>query len=380
VASGADAGDGERDCVLVECARRGDRAAFGRLLTRHWATASGLCTRLLAGNRDAVDDVLQETAAAALVSLDRLREPDRFGAWLCGIALNVARARMREARREPSASASSLEIADGRRGPAEHAESADIARRVRDAVAHLPPGQRNAVLLFYLRGLTHREVAHELGISVNAVKARLHQARGSLEPKLSSLHERRETLMTAAPDWIDAQISDVRRGEQDEQRAPLGRPHVVVLTDPATDRELPIWVGSFEATALATTLDSVDMPRPMTYQFAANLLRATGWRTQEVRITGLAVGTYYAQVVLERARETLAVDARPSDALNLAVLSDAPIRVDATLFDNPEAIDHTEWHDYPSDAAHLAEEVRRANAATAEWLRSLTEPSDDAPA
>ncbi|MEX1007896.1 MAG: bifunctional nuclease domain-containing protein [Acidimicrobiia bacterium] len=365
------------DEQLVACARQGDRAAFGRLLTRHWDAASGVCLRLLAGNHDAMEDVLQETAVVALVSLDRLREPDRFGAWLCGIALNVARRRMRDARREHPVSVLSDEIIDGGPGPAEHAESAYLGRQVRDAIAHLPNGQRDAVLLFYLQGLTHREVADELDISINAVKARLHQARESLGPALAPFHGRKEAIMTTGPEWIDVQISDVRRGEDDQQRAPVGKPHVVVLTDTASDRHLPIWIGGFEATALATTLDSVEMPRPQTYQFAANLLSATGWRTQEVRVTDLAVGTFYSQVVLERSGETLMIDARPSDALNLAVLADVPIRVDTTLFDNPAATRYTEWRSYPSNAAQLAEEVRQTNQAVAQWLQSLSQDADD---
>ena len=173
-------------------ARAGDRIAFGRLLTRHWEFASSVCARLLSGDRDAIDDVLQETSVVALVSLDRLRDPDRFSAWLCGIALNIARRRIREARRTHPAPALPEPVVPGDPGPAEHAEAADLARRVRDAISYLPSGQRDAVLLFYLQGLTHREVAAELDISINAVKARLHQARGALEPKLASLHERRE--------------------------------------------------------------------------------------------------------------------------------------------------------------------------------------------
>jgi RNA polymerase sigma-70 factor (ECF subfamily) len=66
--------------------------------------------------------------------------------------------------------------------PAEAAEAADTAARVREAIGSLADGQRHAVHLFYLQGLSHREVAEELGISVGAVKARLHQARAALAP------------------------------------------------------------------------------------------------------------------------------------------------------------------------------------------------------
>ena len=185
--------------------------------------------------------------------------------------------------------------------------------------------------------------------------------------------------MTPSPAWIDVQISDVRRGEGDQDAASLGQPHVVVLTDTATDRQLPIWIGRFEATALATTLDSVEMPRPMTYQFAANLLDATEWHVSEVRITSLTAGTFYAQLILEHLGQTRAIEARPSDAINLAVLSDVPIRVDNALLENPNATRQPDWRTYPTKAPDLAEEVRQDNQRTARWLQSLQQDVDSEP-
>jgi predicted DNA-binding protein (UPF0251 family) len=76
------------------------------------------------------------------------------------------------------------DLASASPDPAEAAEIADTAARVRGAIAALADGQQDAVRLFYLQGLSHREVAEELGISAGAVKARLHQARAALAPKL----------------------------------------------------------------------------------------------------------------------------------------------------------------------------------------------------
>ena len=75
--------------------------------------------------------------------------------------------------------------------PAEAAEIADTAARVRGAIAALADGQQDAVRLFYLQGLSHREVAEELGISAGAVKARLHQARAALAPNSSNSRQPR---------------------------------------------------------------------------------------------------------------------------------------------------------------------------------------------
>lgn len=84
----------------MEAARGGDREAFAELVTRHRATALALSGRLL-GSADLAGDAVQEATVVAMLGLDRLRSGDRFGAWLCGIALNVARRWLRELRTAP---------------------------------------------------------------------------------------------------------------------------------------------------------------------------------------------------------------------------------------------------------------------------------------
>jgi bifunctional DNase/RNase len=118
------------------------------------------------------------------------------------------------------------------------------------------------------------------------------------------------------------------------------------------------------------------MPRPMTYQLAANLLRATASRVTEVRITRLAESTFYAVVRVEAPSGEADVDARPSDALNLALVAEAPIRVDEALLDDPDATRHTAWERYPTRTEELVAEVRERQA---DLLRVLAdERSDDA--
>jgi hypothetical protein len=316
--------------------------------------------RGLLGTGDLVADVTQEATIAALVSLERLRSPGQFGAWYAGIALNVARRLLREMRPGPLPG----EYPDAGPGPAEQAEAADAARRVREAVATLAPGQRAAVLAFYWQGLTHAEAAMELGITVGAVKARLHQARGALAPRLAaSAGQEKEVpaMPTAAePVWVDAEVIDVCRSDRPDD--PLYRPHVVVLQERGGTRRLPMYTGSAEAIALACSLESVEMPRPMTYQLAANLLTAAGSRLTEVRVTRLVEGVFYAVVVVDSPDGTVEVDARPSDALNLAVVTGAPVRVDAAVLSDPAATCHTEWEQFPARVPDLAAEARERRA------------------
>lgn len=103
------------------------------------------------------------------------------------------------------------------------------------------------------------------------------------------------------------------------------------------DRKVPIWVGPFEATAVAVSLEATEMPRPMTYQFTSDLVTTTGNRVAEVRITGLTEGIFYATVVIDGPAGAGEVDARPSDALNLALVTGSPIRVDPQLLEDPQS-------------------------------------------
>jgi RNA polymerase sigma factor (sigma-70 family) len=349
------------DAQLVAAARSGDKAAFGDLVARHRPLAVAVCTRFL-DDGDLATDVVQEAVVVALVELPRLSDPERFGSWLCGIALNLARQRLRQRRRLTEVpldvffpTAAGL---DHGSDPAELAEQAAARRRVRLAIAELAPGQRDAVLLFYLQGLTHREVAAELQISINAVKARLHQARAALEPQLTEARPaRREPTMTMASDaYTDMRVREVRRSPDGDG---VARRHVVVLEERDGDRCLPIWVGPAEATALALDLENVTMPRPLTYRFAANLLAATGANIKEIQVTRLHEGTFYATVVIDTGTDRHDVDARPSDAINLAVTTNAPIRVDSALLDETAA--HGErlgWRDYEVASASIATETQ----------------------
>jgi RNA polymerase sigma factor (sigma-70 family) len=365
---------GVPDADLVRAALLGAREPFAELVRRHQRTAAALAERVL-GSQDLAGDAVQEAAVTAMTGLGRLRAADRFGPWFCGIALNVCRRWLRELRPEWPDGGSDRPRDDA--GPDELAEQADIAARVRAAIASLADGQREAVFLFYLQGLSHREVAAELGISVGAVKSRLHQARTALAPRLAPLIDvpvpdnQEVTLMAAtadAPEWLNVSVTGVRRedgepGERGEPGEPgerWARKHVIVL-DVADGRGLlPIWVGPAEATALAMILESVETARPLTYQFAAGLLEAAGARAVEARITRLTDGTFYAVVVVDGPAGRGEVDARPSDAITLAALADVPIRVDArVLADVAVAKTGVQHRGYTTGTAEIAAEVEQ---------------------
>ncbi len=351
-------GERRSDADLVREALRASREPLAELLRRHFPMAVFVATRML-GSPELARDATQEAAIAAMTDLDRLRSPDRFGAWFCGIALNVARRWRRELRGELLGLPT--DVVSPAPGPAEAAELADIAARVRGAVAALPDGQRNAVLLFYLQGLSHREVAAELGISVGAVKARLHQARVSLAPRLASVADVREetTMTTEDAQWIEVSVSEIRRSHGDDEEE-WQRKFVMVLAERDGERTLPIWIGPAEAISLAMELQSAETPRPFTYKLAAGLVGAAGAKVAEVRITRLIEEVFYASVLVDGPAGRREVDSRPSDAVNLALAAGAPVKVEAGLLRAGQAAGRAgELGSLPVATAEIAAEAQQ---------------------
>ena len=113
----------------------------------------------------------------------------------------------------------------------------------------------------------------------------------------------------------------------------------VVLNELDGDRHLVIQIGNAEAFAMAASLGDVAWGRPMTYQFMAELVRSLGGRIREIRLDGLVSGAYAATVEAEGPHGVELVDARSSDALNLAVLVGAPIIVALEMVEDKAGVD-----------------------------------------
>lgn len=114
---------------------------------------------------------------------------------------------------------------------------------------------------------------------------------------------------------------------------PLTERPILVLKGDQDDRVLPIWIGQFEANAIALHLEKISVPRPMTHDLLCGMLDRVGTPVKEVLIRDLQDNTYFADIVLLSGADELRVDARPSDAVALAVRAGAPIYVEESLFD-----------------------------------------------
>ena len=109
---------------------------------------------------------------------------------------------------------------------------------------------------------------------------------------------------------------------------PVTNMPIVILKENDSESVLPIWVGVYEANAIALEIEKVSTPRPMTHDLLRNLLVGLEATVSKVVVTELRDDTFYAVIWLERGGEIISIDSRPSDAIALALRMDCPIFVD----------------------------------------------------
>ncbi len=108
---------------------------------------------------------------------------------------------------------------------------------------------------------------------------------------------------------------------------PVTKTPIVILKDPDNKLNLPIWIGLLEATAMATELENIKMARPMTHDLLRNIIEKLGAEVDCVEITDLRDNTYFALIHLRTGANRITIDARPSDAISLALRTRSPIYV-----------------------------------------------------
>jgi len=139
---------------------------------------------------------------------------------------------------------------------------------------------------------------------------------------------------------------------------PVSNTPIVILKKPEENLYLPIWIGVFEANAIALQLEGVQTPRPMTHDLLRTVVDALGARVTEVVVHSLVESTFHASVVVARADgTTVSVDARPSDAIALALRCSAKIRVADPVFAQAHAVGLGEGEDQESRLREWLESI-----------------------
>jgi RNA polymerase sigma factor (sigma-70 family) len=348
---------GQADRAIVERVLAGDRDAFGILIGRHRNGAMRLAIRILRARADA-EDVVQEALLHAFLDLAELREPDRFVAWLLGIVVNLAKGRLRLRREVPVEDWSGGRAIDGfvwmdaEPTPDMRQEARELHDVVWRALAGLPAEQQESVQLHYVDGLRMWEIAALVGVPAGTVKARLHRARGRLRRALAAElgvpletgggREEQFTMISVTVEDLIVRVpkqGDVRwidgPGRPPVNVGPL---RVVLLKEREGQRTLPIWVGAAEGNAIGLALAGIATPRPMSLSLMHRVLGMANIPIERVVVTALRDNIFYAVLTLRIDGQPKEVDARPSDAITLALYAGAPIFVTPEMLELPVVV------------------------------------------
>jgi RNA polymerase sigma-70 factor (ECF subfamily) len=286
--------------------------AFRLLVERHQPMIRARAGQLCANPSD-TDDVVQETFLRAFIALDRLRDPDKFAAWLAGITANVCRGLWRGS--QPALLADWPEplhpvTADG----VPSVDDIDRADAVRAAMAELSPMQRQSVVKRYYE---------DDAAGAGAARASLHKARRSMRAYLT---EHRPDLVPRRQLMTTVRIA--RAGHRDPEHAARGPRvprFVVVLADEAGGRELPVWLLASDGLRLQGLSQGRDSADALTVR----MLRAIG-----ATVTGVEIGELGPEVTAARIGiNDRQVTARVVEGLAIAIAARAPIRVADTVMD-----------------------------------------------
>lgn len=363
------------DTELVFAAGTGNKQAFGALVDRHTHQARLVAIRMI-GNTDIAGELVQEALLQAYLGLSTLREPASFAAWFLGIVRNVCRTYLREQRSTRTVALQDLieelEVAQ-EIDPAVLLEQRERDQLVQGAIAALSPKNQAATWLFYMESLSVEEIAQLLDASPNAVKGRLFQARKQLRMQLMPLfapmmgttqmraiiHERKQTMIKISTVKILQSASDNQ---------------ILYLLDTTGQRYLSIWIGPHEAEQIRLHLAGKASARPLTYRYFADFLAAMAIQLEAVRVARLHENTFYAISQFRNGDLVKELDARPSDAIGLALHTGSPIFVDDELMAQtgkplPDPLDVDAW--FAAEVVRVQEERQTIAAWQAEFFNTV---------
>ena len=169
--------------------------------------------------------------------------------------------------------------------------------------------------------------------------------------------EEKQTLRESGRSGARQAPSEIEMKIRGLMMDPVTNMPIVILKDHSSDTVLPIWVGVYEANAIALEIEKVSTPRPMTHDLIKTLLFGLNAALRKVVVSELKDDTFYAVIWLDRDGDLISVDSRPSDALALALRLDCPIYVDESV------LKHSKLATTVSDKVNN-EELRR-------WLEGL---------
>ncbi len=156
-------------------------------------------------------------------------------------------------------------------------------------------------------------------------------------------------------DMVEVVIDSIRVSLMSQQR-------IVILRERDAERYLPIWIGVYEAEAITIALQEVEIARPLTHDLLKNIFSVFGARIIRIEVVSLREDTFFGNIVVEHNGQTLDIDARPSDALAIAVRAHVPILVARTVMDTAGITPEEDLQGQPGEAPPAGEAQAPADA------------------
>ena len=301
---------------------QGDKQAFNALGEHYYPDCFNKA-KLILGDESLAQDVTQVSLFQAYRSLDKLQDTAQFKSWLLGIVRNISHNYLKQKKRaflSLDDLSSSLLVASDEK--VKH-----LSELIFAAVQSLESHYRDVITAFYYDGLGLSEIALRQQISPETAKIRLYRGRQMLKAKLST-HEdlyyyyRRPTKKKAMKKLT---IADVYLKENGSAG--------LLLQSEDGECFLPIIIGFFEVQAIFIGLQGIKTGRPMSHDLTVSILESTGTTLDKVCINKLTEGVFHACLGIKNNDKIMQVDARPSDAVALAV------RLNTSIFVAEEVLD-----------------------------------------
>lgn len=275
------------------------------------------------GDESLAQDVAQISLFQAYRSLDKLQNTARFKAWLLGIVRNISHNYLKQKRQTFfSLDDLSFPLLESSNEKTKH-----LSELIATAIQSLETNYRDVITAFYYDGLGLPEIALRQKISPETAKVRLYRGRQILKAKLST-HEDLYYYyrgLTKKKVMKKLTIADVYLRD--------GGSAGLLLQSEGGENFLPIIVGFFEAQAIFLGLQGIKTSRPMSHDLIVSILASAGTTLDKVCINKLDEGVFYAYLAIKQNGKTVQVDARPSDAIALAVRLNTPIFVAGEVLD-----------------------------------------------
>ncbi len=315
----------EQDTELIDRILQGDRNAFDKLIRKYQSACIQKVKRLVKDSNVA-HELVQSAYIKAYFCLSNLKDKTLFKFWLLGIVENT----VKEYWRKTQQNYLSLETyADYLSEQDENKDWQHMVETIVTAIKTLPESYQNIVNLFYYDGLRIKEIAEITTMTEETVKVRLHRARKILKKMLQmheELHHYHQNLNNTSL-MKKIRIADIIISRSNKDYCSI------LLQDEDNTTVFPMVISTDEATTMVMALKNIEMPRPFVFNLVATLMKTNQLYMESVCIHDLVDGIFISTLKLRKGKQWQELDARPSDAMTLALMFDSPVYISQKILD-----------------------------------------------